>query len=103
MSPGPLLRRLLVPLLLVAACAQAPVQEMSDARQAIQAARAVVEEAPDRAQLENAEQAMREAEAALEAGRYAEARRLAAAARDDALAVRDRARPAATATPAQNR
>lgn len=94
MPPRRLLRRLLFPLLLVAACAQAPVQEMSDARQAIQAARAVVQQPADRAQLENAERNLRDAEAALEAGRYAEARRHAASAKADALEVRERAEAA---------
>jgi len=81
----------LVPLLLVVACAQAPVQEMSDARQALQAAHAVVENEIDVIRLQQAERILREAESALEAGRYADARRQAEAARAEALAVRQRA------------
>jgi len=81
----------LVPLLLVVACAQAPVQEMSDARQALQAAHAVAENEIDVIRLQQAERILREAESALEAGRYADARRQAEAARAEALAVRQRA------------
>lgn len=85
------LGRWILPLLLVAACAQAPVQEMSDARQALQAARAVAEKEVDVARLQQAERTLREAESALEAGRYADARRQAEAARAEALEVRQRA------------
>ena len=85
------LGRWILPLLLVAACAQAPVQEMSDARQALQAARAVAEKEIDVARLQQAERTLREAESALEAGRYADARRQAEAARAEALEVRQRA------------
>lgn len=76
---------------LTAACAGAPVQEMSDARQAIHAAQALAEHPADRAELAAAERMLREAEAALEARRYDDARRLADAARDGATAVRERA------------
>ncbi len=85
------LRRLLLALLLVTACAQVPVQEMSDARQALQAARAVAEGPGDLARLDTAGRLLREAEAALEAGRYADARRLANAARVGANEVREAA------------
>lgn len=80
---------LLLPL--AVACAQAPVQEMSDARQAIQAARAHAEGPASRADLAAAEQLLRDAEAALEARRYDDARSLASAARDGATAVREQA------------
>jgi HEPN domain-containing protein len=86
-----LLGRWVLPLLLVAACAQAPVQEMSDARQALQAARAVVEKEADVVRLQQAERTLREAESALEAGRYADARRQAEAAKTEAVEVRQRA------------
>ena len=81
----------LLSLLLVVACAGAPVQEMSDARQAIHAARDYAERPADRADLAEAERMLREAEAALEARRYDDARRLAEAAREGATAVRERA------------
>ncbi len=86
-----LARVCLVSMLLVASCAQAPVQEMSDARQAIQAARGVANAPLDRQDLVAAEKLLREAEAALEAHRYDDARRLASGARDGATAVRERA------------
>ena len=65
----------------VAACAGAPVQEMSDARQAIRAARAAgaAERAPDA--LRSAEQLLATAEHELKDGDYREARRAATAAR----------------------
>jgi hypothetical protein len=78
-------------LLALAACAQAPVQEMSDARQAIQAAREVAESPADRDALAAAEAQMERAESALEAGRYDDARRHAADVKMRALEVRERA------------
>jgi len=86
-----LARVCLLSLLLIAGCARAPVQEMSDARQAIQAAEGVANASQDRQDLAAAEKLLRDAEAALEAHRYDDARRLASAARDGATAVRERA------------
>jgi len=86
-----LARVCLLSLLLIVGCARAPVQEMSDARQAIQAAEGVANASQDRQDLAAAEKLLRDAEAALEAHRYDDARRLASAARDGATAVRERA------------
>ena len=72
-----------------AGCAiTAPAQEMSDARQALQAAEQV--QAPNyaRAVYERAERLLRQAEEQLEAGDYSEARRLAAESRDWAIRAR---------------
>lgn len=88
---NPLVRVCLLSLLLVASCAQAPVQEMSDARQAIHAAQGVANAPQDRQDLAAAVKLLREAEAALEAHRYDDAARLASAARDGATEVRERA------------
>jgi len=82
---------LLLPLVLLVACATAPVQEMSDARQAIQAARAVARQPAEQEQIDAAARQLHEAEAALEARRYDDARRMANAARAAAIAVRERA------------
>ena len=76
---------------LAAACAQAPVQEMSDARQALQAAREVATRPADQAELKTVERELQEAEKALEAGRYDDARRHAQAAKSGAVTVRERA------------
>ena len=74
-------RLLMVAAVCVAACASAPVQEMSDARQAIRAARAAgaEERAPDA--LRAAEQLLATAEEELRGGDYREARRAATSAR----------------------
>ena len=72
-------------------CVQAPVQEMSDARQALAAAREVARDDLDRADIERAEQLLDDAEAALEAGRYSDARIDAGSAREMAIEVRERA------------
>ena len=74
-------RALLFVVLLVSACAAPPVQEMSDARQAIRAARAAgaAHRAPDA--LQNAEQLLATAEQELRSGDYRGARRAATTAR----------------------
>lgn len=72
-------------LLVVAACAGAPVQEMSDARQAIRAAQAAgaVERAPDH--LGRAQSLIDEAQRQLQRHEYREAQRNALEAREEAV------------------
>jgi len=90
--------RWLLAILLVAGCAAtAPVQEMSDARQAIRAAESVGPTASGSADLHEAKLLMESAESALAGGRYGEARRLAGDARS--LAIRARERSAADVNP----
>lgn len=78
-------------LLVLTACAAAPVQEMSDARQAIYSAEAAgaTQRSPDI--LLAAQRLLREAQERLEAGAYAEARRYALDARDEAIKAREQA------------
>lgn len=78
----------LLALAAVAGCASAPVQEMSNARQAIGAAQAVQAEeyAPER--LKSAERLLGRAERELDAGRYGKARRHAQAAWEEAVEAR---------------
>ena len=73
--------------LLLFACVSAPVQEMSDARQAIQAAKEAGAEAQPNTQvnLEKAESLLKEAELALENGEYKKARSTAVEARNEAM------------------
>jgi hypothetical protein len=77
------------------ACAGAPVQEMSNARQAIRAAHDAGAErvAPD--QLTEAQAYMEQAEASLQSRNYREARRAAVAARGKAVEALGAARSAA--------
>ncbi len=79
--------------LLVAGCATTspPVQEMSDARQAVQAARAHIGGGPSAAQLRAAETLLDQASEALAEGRYDEARRAAVAAKEKAIRARETA------------
>lgn len=82
--------RLAVAMLALSACATAPpVQEMSDARQAIRAAEAVgaAQRSPDT--LLAAQRLLREAQMQLEAGAYDSARRHALGARDAAIQARE--------------
>ena len=74
-------RALLLVMGLLAACTTAPVQEMSDARQAIRAAKVAgaAERAPEA--LKNAERLLSTAEHELRDGDYREARRAALSAR----------------------
>ena len=83
------LRFALLSLILAAGCATAPVQEMSDARQAIRSAE--VAGAPRHApsDLASAQDLMDQAAALLEAGDYAAARRLALDARRVAIRARE--------------
>lgn len=78
-------------LLALAACVTAPVQEMSDARQAIYSAEAVGAAQRSLDTLLAAQRLLREAQAHLEAGAYDEARQYAVDARDEAIKARERA------------
>ncbi|RUQ34994.1 MAG: DUF4398 domain-containing protein [Candidatus Competibacteraceae bacterium] len=80
-----------VAILVLAACATAPVQEMSDARQAIHSAEAAgaVQHSPDH--LQSAQRLLREAQTYLESGAYDDARRNALDARDAAIKAREKA------------
>ncbi len=72
-------------MLLLTACASAPVQEMSDARQAIQAAKAAGADVGADQNLSKAETFLQHAQQALEEGSYKSARNSAMAAREEAL------------------
>jgi hypothetical protein len=71
--------------LLLIACASAPVQEMSDARQAIQAAKAAGADVNVDQNLSKAETYLQDAQSAIEVGEYSVARDSARAAREEAL------------------
>lgn len=90
----PLRNLLLGIFLLLTACASAPVQEMSDARQAIQAAHAAGAEQIARDTLLSARSLLEQAERELELGHYREARRNALNARAQAMLARERAEQA---------
>lgn len=70
------------------ACASAPVQEMSDARQALRLAHSAGTKVHDAPKVRQAETSLAQAEQALELGDYAAARRHALAARVAAEAAR---------------
>jgi len=72
-------------ILIVNACASVPIQEMSDARQAIQAARSVGVDENSQANLVQAKKLLKKAEQALHTGEYKEARVNAVAARQEAI------------------
>lgn len=76
---------------LLASCATAPVQEMSDARQALSAARDAGADQAAPTLLEGAESALEQAEQELNAGAYAEARKQADIAREKAIEARKKA------------
>ncbi|WP_455365567.1 hypothetical protein [Kaarinaea lacus] len=77
---------MLCALILLFSCASAPVQEMSDARQAIQAAReAAAQSGAQSPSLKKAEDLLKEAELSLENGEYKKARVTAVHARDEAM------------------
>lgn len=85
-SPLPLLHSLVLCLLAVGACATAPpVQEMSDARQAIAAAREAGAATYAGAGLLSAETRLAEAEAQLQQRMYWDAKRLAEGAKESAV------------------
>lgn len=80
---------LLVMVLAGLGCGSAPVQEMSEARQAIEAARAAGAEAHAGIQLDEATSLMEEAEVMLNERRFRDARRSAVKARDQAIEARE--------------
>ncbi len=87
-------------LLTLTACATAPVQEMSDARQAIHSAEASGAMQGSSDTLLAARRLLREAQERLEAGAYGEARRYAVDARDAAIKAREQATRNAALRPA---
>ena len=76
-------------ILTLTACVAAPVQEMSDARQAIYSAEAVGAAQRSPETLSAAQRLLREAQAQLEAGAYNDARRHALDAREEAIRARE--------------
>lgn len=84
---------LVVAALALAACSGAPVQEMSNARQAIRAARDAGAERSAPQKLNEAETLLNRAEDSLERRAYREARRNAIAARDKAAEALGAAQP----------
>lgn len=83
----------------LAACAGAPVQEMSDARQAIRAAHDAGAERIAPQPLTEARAYIEQAEASLQSRRYREARRSAVAAKGKAVEALDAAQSAAAVRP----
>jgi len=77
--------------LALTACASAPVQEMSDARQAIYSAEAAGAMQRARATLQMAQHLLQEAQIRLEAGAYDDARQHALDARNTAIKAREQA------------
>lgn len=77
--------------LILAACATAPVQEMSDARQAIRSAEAAGAVQRSLATLQEAQRSLQAAQTQLETGAYENARRYALDARDKAIEAREQA------------
>lgn len=75
----------LIAILLLTACAGAPVQEMSNARQTVMAAQQAGAAATAPQAMEQAQKFLDDAQAALDAGDYAAARKAAERARDAAL------------------
>lgn len=74
----------------VAACSvNPPVQEMSDARQAIQAARDAKADVHAPVRFGTAEQQLEKAKSALESGAYDQARDYAVSAKQEAIRARD--------------
>ena len=67
------------------ACSSAPVQEMSDARQAIQAAKSVGADENSQSNLVQAKKFLKKAEQALHIGEYKKARVNALAAKQEAI------------------
>ena len=82
---------LLGTLAIVTSCANAPVQEMSDARQAIRSAEEAGAARYSPQQLQAALQLLEQAQSSLETGAYLSARRLALDARDRAIQAREQA------------
>jgi len=82
---------LLVAMLLLAACAVAPVQEMSDARQAIRSAELAGAAWRSPVSFVTSHRLLLEAQTHLQAGDYPRARQLAIDARDQAIDAREKA------------
>ena len=78
-------------LAVLAACASAPVQEMSDARQALSAAAAADAERYSPEQYDRAKALLRQAESRLNNGAYNAAKRYAVDARFEAMRAREAA------------
>jgi len=81
---------LLALLLMLSACAAVPVQEMSNARQAVDAARKAGAEARAVKELHSAESLLQSAEQALQEGDYKQARKNAEAAQSQAVMAQDK-------------
>lgn len=84
-------RLFIVASLFLAGCSTAPVQEMSDARQALRSAEIAGAAQHLPSGFAASEQLLQQAQAHLETGAYEEARRLALEARDRAIKVREQA------------
>lgn len=80
---------LLLPLAMAGCAVAPPIQEMSDARQAIKAAREADAEHHAAKSLQDAETSMQKATEELESGKYVEARKSAIAAKEEAIRARD--------------
>jgi len=78
-------------MLALVACATAPVQEMSDARQAIRSAEAAGAAQRSLTTLQEAQHSLQAAQTQLETGAYENARRYALDARDKAIKAREQA------------
>lgn len=76
-------------LLMLSACASAPVQEMSDARQAIQSAEEAGAEQVSPQQFRSAQQLLEQAQQWLQRGVYTNAKQFALDARDEAIRARE--------------
>lgn len=76
---------------LLAGCVTAPVQEMSDARQAIEAAQAAGADDLVPATMQQARNLLHQAESGLDSGSYREAQQAAERARQAAIIARERA------------
>ncbi len=85
------LRLLALALVFLSACSVAPVQEMSDARQAIQAAKDAGAPQRSPSEFELAQQMLERAQKALELGEYQRARSDALSAKRQALTAREKA------------
>jgi hypothetical protein len=84
-------------LMIVSACAGAPVQEMSDARQAVRAAQAAGAEERAPAELAEARRLIGEAQEYLQRHEYGQAQDTALEARRQAIRALDKSREAAAA------
>ncbi len=81
------------------ACTSAPVQEMSDARQAIQAAHAAGADTLAEDSIRSARSLLQQAEQELDSGHFRKARRTALDARSQAMQAREQAEQRELAAP----